>query len=154
MKKGVSPLIATVMLIAFTLSIASLLGGWYTSTVKTETKEISKLSSEIINYTKGLLDIVSVTCDSTNSKLNVVVNNLGTIELYNFSVFAKINNTLYLNTTGGGPSSTNALFPGEQEILSYYCSECVQNSIVSLVRVSASSAPGVYVERKVSETCN
>ena len=155
MEKGVSPLIATVLLIALTLVIGGLLGSWLTSMSKTQTSTIEKGAEAQINCTSALLDIVDVICSNSTQKLQVVITNLGDIELYDFSVLVTIDNTFYQNSTGG-PNSTNPLNPGEQAVLTYFCSNteyCKGEAVVKSVRVTPSNCPQAYAEKTFSEVC-
>jgi flagellin-like protein len=155
MRKGLSPLVATVMLIAITLGVSALLGSWFTSTIKIETEIIGESATRQINCTSALLDIVDVICSSTNQSLKIALTNMGSIELYNFSTLVKINNTFYNNNTGG-PDSTNPLDPGEQTILIYYCSNsiCTANKTVEKVRISPYNCPQAWTETNVGKTCS
>jgi hypothetical protein len=61
----------------------------------------------------------------------------------------EINNTFYLNNTGG-PNSTNVLEPGEQEVLVYFCDKdlyCAGEASIDKVRVSPGNCPQAYVEK-------
>jgi len=157
MKKGISPLLATVILIALTLSVAALLGSWFTSITRTQTTMIEETATKQINCTAALLDIVDVTCSGNNDNIKVTITNLGhDISLYNFSTLVTINNTYYLNNTGG-PNSTDPLNPGEQAILSYHCDNttyCVNGVKVEKVRVSSYICPDKYAEKSFTDkTC-
>jgi len=153
MKKALSPLMASVMLIAFTMAVAALLGTWFTSMTKTETELIEEGAKKQINCTSALLDIVAVKCNSSG-ELKIAINNIGLNELYGFSIFAKINNTFYENSTGG-PSLTSPLDPGGQVILTYYCSAvCIANATVETIRVSPSNCPQIWVEETPGVTCS
>jgi len=156
MKKGLSPLIATVMLIAITLGVSALLGSWFTSITKTQTEVIEETASKQINCTGALLSIVDIVCSSTDQQLRVAISNLGDIEMYGFSTLVKVNNTVYDNNTGG-PSIADPLNPGEQAILTYYCSNtlyCVDNATVENLRVSPSNCPGAWTISTSTETCS
>jgi len=156
MEKGISPLIATVLLIAFTLSIAGLLGGWLTSLTKTETETIEAGAKRTINCTGALLDIVSVICSSSSQQLRIAINNLGQEELYDFSIFASVNNTFYSNSTGG-LNSTSTLRTGEQYILVYGCSNtvyCAANATVMKVRVTPGNCPQAWMEQSFNAKCS
>jgi flagellin-like protein len=156
MRKGLSPLVATVMLIAITLGASALLGSWFASTIKIQTETIGESATKQINCTAAILDIVDVICSSSNQSLKVALTNIGSIELYNFSTLVKLNNTFYENSTGG-PDSTNPLNPGEQTILNYYCSNtvyCVANSSVSMIRISPYNCPQAWTETKIKRTCS
>jgi len=155
MKKGLSPLLATVMLIAITLAISALLGNWFTSMTKTQTDIIEETATRQINCTGALLSITDSICSSTNQQLKIALTNLGDIVLYDFSTLAKVNNTFYANNTGG-PSSTNPLNPGEQYILIYFCSNttyCARNATVESLRVSPSNCPGAWTVSTSAKTC-
>jgi flagellin-like protein len=156
MKKGLSPLIATVMLIAITLGVSALLGSWFTSITKTQTEIIEEIATKQINCTGALLSIVDIVCSSTDQQLRVAISNLGDIEMYNFSILAKVNNTFYDNKTGG-PSITDPLNPGEQAILTYYCSNtlyCVGNATLENLRVSPMNCPGAWTMSSSTKTCS
>ncbi|MFH8080960.1 MAG: archaellin/type IV pilin N-terminal domain-containing protein [Candidatus Aenigmatarchaeota archaeon] len=156
--KGVSPLIATVLLIAFTLSIAGLLGGWLSGLTKTQTETIEKSSEETMNCTGSVLSIVDVFCgnktpDEPNA-LRIVIANEGNNALYGFSTFAQIDTTQYINSTGG-PSLNSPLTPGTHATLEYYCpSDCADGKVVKKVRVSPSNCPTSWAEKIVSVKCS
>ncbi len=157
MKKGISPLLATVMLIALTLSVAALLGSWFTSVTRTQTGIIGEDITTQINCSAALLEITDVTCSGNADNIKITITNLGNdIALYNFSTLVTLNNTYYLNSTGG-PNSTNPLNPGEQAILEYYCDNttyCVNGVKVAKVRVTSYICPGRYAEKTFSDkTC-
>ena len=146
--KGISPIVATVLLIAFTLAVASLLGGWLTSLTKTQTDTIEQGTSKAVNCSSAVIDIVNVICANSSQQLKVAINNVGQNELWDFSVFASLNNTFYSNSTGG-PNSTNTLKLGEQIILVY----CANNALVSKVRVTPGSCPQAWAEKTVNVRC-
>lgn len=155
MKKAISPLMATIILVAITLAVSALLGSWFTSMTKTETEIIEKGAKQIINCSNALLDIVDVICSNTSQELKISINNIGQLELYSFSVFAKINNTFYTNNTGG-PNKTHPLNPGEQAILAYHCSRttyCAGGASVGKVRVSPMNCPQSWMETDAGVTC-
>jgi flagellin-like protein len=156
--KGVSPLIATVLLIAFTLSIAGLLGGWLSGLTKTQTETLEKSSQETMNCTGSMLSIVNVFCgNSTASEpntLRIVIANEGNNALYGFSTFAQIGFNQYINSTGG-PNSTSPLYPGEHATLEYGCSNvCTDGSQVTKIRVSPSNCPTSWAEKLMSVICS
>jgi flagellin-like protein len=158
--KGVSPLIATVLLIAFTLSIAGLLGGWLSGLTKTQTETLEKSSQETMNCTGSVLNIISVLCGNTTSNgkntLRIVIANEGNNALYGFSTFAQIGQKQYINSTGG-PNITSPLSPGDHSTLEYECESsgyCEDGSLVTKVRVSPSNCPTAWSEKLLSVACN
>ena len=157
MKKGITPLLATVILIALTLTVAALLGSWFASLTSTQTNIIEEDITTQINCSSAVLEITDITCSGNNDSIKIMITNLGhDIPLYNFSTVVFVNNTYYLNSTGG-PNSTNPLNPGEQAILSYRCENttyCVNGKKVSKVIVSPSNCPQARAEKTFSdETC-
>ena len=157
MKKGISPLLATVILIALTLSVAALLGSWFTSITRMQTEIIEEDITTQINCSAALLEITDVACSNDTQKIQVTITNLGNdIPLCSFSTLVTLNNTFYLNSTGG-PNSTDPLNPGEQAILEYFCSRtlyCIDDVGVSKVRVSPYNCPNAYAEKTFSDkTC-
>ncbi|MCS7135077.1 MAG: hypothetical protein NZ893_01390 [Candidatus Aenigmarchaeota archaeon] len=156
--KGVSPLIATVLLIAFTLSIAGLLGGWLSGLTKTQTETIEKSSEETMNCTGSVLSIVNVLCGNNTptepNALRVVLANEGNNALYGFSTFAQIGTNQYINSTGG-PNISSPLSPGAHATLEYYCpTVCVDGATISKIRVSPSNCPTAWAEKLLSVTCS
>ena len=157
MKKGISPLLATVILIALTLAVAALLGSWFTSVTRMQTDIIEETAATQINCTAAHLEISDVTCSGSSDNIKVSITNLGNdIALYNFTTLVTINNTYYLNSTGG-PNSTNQLNPGEQAILSYHCDNttyCVNGIKVGKIRVTSLVCPDRYAEKTFADkTC-
>jgi len=156
--KGVSPLIATVLLIAFTLSIAGLLGGWLSGLTKTQTETLEKSSQETMNCTGSVLNIVNVLCGNTTpggpNTLRIVLANEGNNALYGFSTFAQIGSNQYINSTGG-PTASSPLYPGDHVSLEYVCSNaCEDGKQITKIRVSPSNCPTAWAEKILSVTCN
>ncbi|MEM5878706.1 MAG: archaellin/type IV pilin N-terminal domain-containing protein [Candidatus Aenigmatarchaeota archaeon] len=155
--KGVSPLIATVLLIAFTLSISGLIGGWLSGMTKTQTESLEKSSMETMNCTGSVISIFNVVCGNTTvdgpNKLMIAISNEGNNALYGFSSFAQIDTLQYINNTGG-PTLEAPLYPGEHVILEYGCgNSCEDGKIVSKVRVSPTNCPTAWAEKLLQVTC-
>jgi len=157
MKKGITPLLATVILIALTLAVAALIGSWLTSVTRMQTGIIEEDIQTQVNCSSALLEISDVICSNDTQKIQVAITNMGyDIPLYDFSTLVILNNTSYLNSTGG-PNSTNPLNPGEQVILEYFCSRtqyCMDDVPISKVRVTSYICPDRYAEETFSDkTC-
>ena len=150
--KGLSPIIATVMLIALSLSIVAILATWFSSLTKGQMENIESGSKTLINCTTANLDLVGVICSNSSQQLQIAVNNLGQIDLYDFSVLVRINNTYYQNSTGG-PNSTSPLNPGHQTVLVYGCDSCTTNAKISTIRVTPGNCPQIYEERDIEVNC-
>lgn len=154
LKKAISPLMATVLLLAITLAVGGILGSWFVSMSRSSIEEEEGKLIELINCT-GSLDIVKVTCNGTNTEFKVIIHNIATdINLYDFSTFALVNNVPYTNSTGG-PNSTSPLGAGEQTILEYSgCTACVVNATINKVRVSPGNCPKGWIEIDAGEKCS
>lgn len=149
-----SPLIAIVLIIAFALSVASLMKNWFFDISKQQTEAIDDSSNDVINCTSAMLSIEGVSCSSSDGQLKITITNIGSINLYDFSVFAIIGDKNYVNATGG-PTSGSPLSPGEQTILVYGCdsSYCSPSSVVRKVVVTSSVCPSAWIEKDLSVTC-
>lgn len=79
MKKGISPLIAVILLIAFTMIVAGILAGWATQFV-TQTR------SELQFCAKSQLLIQRAYFDNTTKELTVALFNTGDVPLKGFAV--------------------------------------------------------------------
>ena len=145
---------SSVLLIAFTVSIAALIGSWLSSMTKEETQLVEENLNEQIDCSDAILDIIDIACAESTDELQVTIHNVGNTDLYDFSLTAKINNTYFTNTTFG-PNSTDPLSPGEQYVLDYTnCEDCDEGNVITLIRVAPANCPGAYVEDSVNEyTC-
>ena len=155
MRKGISPLLATVVLVALTISVAALLGSWFASTARMQTEMIEEDIKPLVNCSSALIDISDVLCSNATQKIQIAVVNLGDIELYDFSVVVTVNNTFYQNNTGG-PNSTDPLNPGEQAILTYFCDRtqyCAGDATITKIYVSPANCPQAYMEKTLNVGC-
>jgi len=67
---------ASILLIAFTLAVAVIIGSWLTSMSSQQASTVGGAVNETVTCSKGVLDIVSITDDN-----NVIVQNAGQIDL-------------------------------------------------------------------------
>ena len=77
MKKGISPLIATVLLIAFTIAIAVIIMRWGTDFVKNITKSTEESTEMALKCTDLKIEMSDIDC--TDNKLKLTNN--GNIEI-------------------------------------------------------------------------
>lgn len=85
-RKGVSPLIAAVLLIAFTMAVAAILTAWVTTFTQEQTDQLGNQSSQQIDCSFAQVNIFSEDYDS--NWVNISVENNGQEELGNLSVTA------------------------------------------------------------------
>jgi flagellin-like protein len=125
MRKGISPLIATVLLIAFTVSVAGMISVWLTSFTKTSTDVVGTQANTQIICSNGQIDLQSVNYCSTNKYLSGDVSNPSTIALGNISLQILYSNgtqepRLYLLLQGSSVSTNTtccgnlSISPGEK----------------------------------------
>ena len=79
--KGVSPIIASVLLIGITVAVGVMLSSWITHFMGTRTQEVSSACATSTNY-----KIDSVTFSSASSNMTIILTNYGTVEIYGLSV--------------------------------------------------------------------
>lgn len=124
--KGISPLIATVLLIAFTVAIGGLISVWLTSFTRTQTSAVGSQASTSITCSNGNIALSSV-CYG-NSYLAALLTNTGSISLGNLSLTITFQNAtttqkIYLQSLGssvnGTPSCCGNLSLGPSEITSF-----------------------------------
>jgi len=100
---GISPLVAAVLLIAITMTIAGVLAYWATSFVKTSLPETNTTEAEC---RLASFSIYSCSFDNSTKKINLILENLKNIELRNLRAFViyengSVSDAIPLNTTLG-----------------------------------------------------
>ena len=97
--KGVSAFIATILLIAFAVTVGTLVATWQTGFVRKQTDIVSKYSEEEMECSYGGIKIIESTirCSFAGSTdyLNFTIENTGSVNLYNFSAQIYVNNVAY-----------------------------------------------------------
>lgn len=144
-QKAVSPLIATVLIVAFTIAVAMIVVSALTSVTKQQTEAVTAKEA----CARAALDIIARSC--SNDVITAIIQNIGTGDLTNFTIFANINNQLYTNTSPSGGNSV--LTPGGLLTLNAYTT---YNGSILKLRVSAGNCPvGIEVtnETTVIGTC-
>ena len=118
--KGLSPLVATVLLIAFTVGVGGLISVWITGFTQTSSKIVSNEGEKQIICSNGAVDLTNLRyCSSTNNISGIIKNN-GRIALGNITLQTVFTNgsvvSHALNDTGTGAASSGnylALKPGQ-----------------------------------------
>ena len=126
---------ATVLVVAFTLAVAALVGGWLTSTTQKTTSTIESGLSDQLDCSKGVIDIISV---NENGPL---IQNMGQVEFSNgLSLACGTNvNTTSENITVG-------------EMYAMTCgTNCTDDGII--IRVASIDCPSVFVECTYGTDC-
>jgi|GEM_PF-1022321 len=109
--KGISPLVAAVLLIAVTMTVAGLLAYWASSFVTTSLPETNETATEC-----RFADFSIYSCTHTNSTdtLNVILENLKNIELRNLRTFL-----FYKDGSVSDPINLNESLPAGGMLKSY-----------------------------------
>ena len=83
--KGISPLIAAILLIAFTITIATFLASWATTFTRTKTEEFSRTGQQITSQCQyARLTIDNAVYDDSKGEITAVVWNMGRMDLSDF----------------------------------------------------------------------
>jgi len=142
MRKGVSPLIAGVLLIAFTLAVAAIVSGWLTAMTRTETQTIETGMRQQINCTKALLEVVDAVCNGTD--VLVTVANIGPIDVSNVHSYVS-NGT----TTCTSSSPLSDLDAGGLGTITVGSCDIPNGNVLTVVRVNAlcQGVTGLSIEK-------
>lgn len=103
--KGISPLVATVLLIAFTVAVAGLLSNWLTGFTSQTTQQVATSSTNTLSCSYGGISLGSLKFSSTSNTLAGNIENTGTVSLGNVSLQIIYSNktvaNYFLCTVGG-----------------------------------------------------
>ena len=109
--KAVSPLVAAVLLIAVTMTIAGMLAYWASGFVRQQTEAFSNQST--VTCTGANFVVYSCNYNSTAQQLKLILDNVGTINLKNLTA-----NIIYPDATVLA-SSLNSSLPSGGALKSY-----------------------------------
>ena len=139
--KGISPLIAAVLLIAFTVSIATIILGWFSSFTKGTTANISSQTQTAIGCSAADITVNHIYCKynttTHNSTCNILVTNTGTKILTSVSA-------MIVNNIGGfctGNLTTENLTVGSTKSINL--EDCPVNSTTFSRAIVTTECPGV-----------
>ncbi len=137
--KGISPLIAAVLLIAFTVAIATLIMGWFSTFTRTTTATITNSTTAAVSCSDARVSIrdVYIQTGGGGAVANVIVENTGgsTVGLVSLQL---INTTG--NVFGTGFTAVGAL--NESQVLTF-----------TITGASFSACPGSFSKAVVTTNC-
>jgi len=109
MKKGVSPFLATVLLIAFAIAVAAIFGGWLTSFTTQTTEEVQERSEKRVTCSYGGIALEDLVYNLSSTNFSGKIENTDIITLGNidFEIF-------YADDTRGELDLNITLEPGEK----------------------------------------
>ncbi|MDI6825761.1 MAG: hypothetical protein QMD36_01035 [Candidatus Aenigmarchaeota archaeon] len=148
--KGISPLIASVLLIAFTLGVATIIGTWLASVSKTGTETVGGTFGKEVNCSGVVMDIVDALCHHTTN-VTVMIHNIGSMPLTNPS--------FYMRTTNQTTCVSNQTDTIPGGIIKKYEINCSfpSGEILNFVRASAlcGETVSIYAEKSAfSDSCS
>lgn len=133
--RGISPLISMVIIIAFTIAIATIITGSLTTVVKTQTEQATHSAT----CPGSTVDIQFVSC--TSDILKVVILNAGNKEFTTFGITAKNGTHIYTNATVAGDTTVGT---GKLGTLEAYVGPTLDGALSEL-KVSVGNCPGLSV---------
>ncbi|MEM5831701.1 MAG: archaellin/type IV pilin N-terminal domain-containing protein [Candidatus Aenigmatarchaeota archaeon] len=83
--KGISPLIATIILIGITVLIAGILGLWAANFVTSRTQEIGQGTTEIMRLKCNIMKFTVVSKNELNNNISFIILNDGPIDINGLS---------------------------------------------------------------------
>ncbi|MDY6788865.1 MAG: archaellin/type IV pilin N-terminal domain-containing protein [Candidatus Nanohaloarchaea archaeon] len=87
-RKGISPLVAAVLLIAFTLAVASILTAYVTTFTEESAQQLGNQTTQVTSCAYAGISIYDAVYDTANSDITVNVANTGTKDLSEITVVA------------------------------------------------------------------
>ncbi len=104
-KKGISPLIAAVLLIAFTVAIATLIAGWFSTLARTTTSAVTNKTALAVDCSSASINIreVYVEPHASAAVVRALVENNGFIDDMNISGATAYNSTGQATAATGIP---------------------------------------------------
>ena len=98
MGKGISPFIASVLLIAFTVAVGTIVSLWINALMRSQASEVGSEADLAVKCKKAGIRILddTIKCNFTGTDyLNFSLQNTGYIDMYNFRAYLYINGVTY-----------------------------------------------------------
>ena len=139
--KGISPLIAAVLLIAFTVAIATLIMGWFSTLTRTTTATVTNSTTQAVNCADARVSVRDVYIQTGGAAgtqvANVIVENTGgsSVGLVSLQLFNTTGNVF-----GAGFTAIGAL--NESQIVTY-----------TITGATFASCPGSFSKAVLTTNC-
>jgi flagellin-like protein len=131
--KAISPLVAAVLLVAITMTIAGMLAFWASSFIKGQT-EVFENQTQQTKCSFANLEVFDCTYDASTKTLTLVLQNTGGIEFNNLTA-----NIVYSDSTVETKELSGTL--GVAELKSYTITNLTSNITISQVIVKSKECP-------------
>jgi flagellin-like protein len=145
MKKGISPFISTVLLVAFAIAVAAIFGGWLTSFVQTTNKDVQEHSEKRVTCSYGGIALEDLKYNQTTGNFSGKVENTDIIVLGNidFEIF-------YTDDTRAKLDLNITLEPGEKNSFNQNVNKMNTTGIINKIR-TITNCSNVYDEATSSD---
>jgi len=142
-KKGISPLIATVILIAFVIAVAGIVSTFFTGFTKEQKAGVESKAETIIDCSVATLELDNdaVSVNTTDQSFYLVISNTGQEDLSGLKVI--VFNSTYAGTCLTTPSSVNV---GETVTLTNSSCASMPSGAVVKIQVTTTTCAGVKSE--------
>ena len=134
-RKGISPLIAAVLLIAFTMAVAGILTAWVTTFTQDTADQVGEDAEQTVSCSFGGLSIYEAVHDED---LTVSVANTGTVD------FGEVNVAAFLEDGSTEQSTIDGISSGSVESISI--EDVESEDEVDSVRATSTECPDVVAE--------
>ncbi len=109
--KGISPFIASVLLIAVAITVAGIFSGWFTNFIKTITSMVSEREGTRVQCSYGGIALSDLEYNTTSKHLSGYIENTDIIILGNIDL-----EIFYDNATKEEKDLNRVLSPGEKDV--------------------------------------
>lgn len=124
-RKGVSPLIAMVMLIAFAISIGGLFAEWSGSLTRDATQENTNQQQKILDCSRMQIEFVEVEEDYANNDLNVTLrSDNGAVGNVTVTAFPSVTSGFVNLSSAGEIGSVSLSVSSQQDSVRASSQEC------------------------------
>ena len=142
-KKGISPLIAAVILIAFVVAVAGIASTFFTGFTKEQKAAAENKGTTVIDCSDAVLNLDkdAVSVNTTEQSFSVVVSNTGSVSLSGLKVI--LFNSSYAGTCIPGATDVST---GETVTLVNSSCSNMPSGVVSKIQVTTATCSGVKSE--------
>ncbi len=125
-RKAVSPLIAVVLLVVFTIGIGIIVSSWLSGYTKSTTESAGSASSEVVECAKQIIDISDV-ASTADGGLKVRITNMGQVSttIAKITAFDTNGNEWIITNTTLDTESTRTISKGDEK---YFTNKTVKPS--------------------------
>lgn len=160
--KGISPFVATVFVISFTVGAGVLLGPWIYSLTKSQAETVGGETETRLDCQYGgiRIDDDSIKCSFTGNPdlLNFTIENTGTINLYNFTCEIYLNGVVYeygVNNSINNQTFTDSspLRPAQKRTVAVNITDNLASANPEWIRIRVPKCPTVD-DKATNTTCS